>query len=214
MPDEPEEPERPHVDASMNGAGHHFPKARRTHAPWEFLILALLVALVGVGIILGWTLVGSHSPERLDDASAAAVAGTCDRAQSALKALANPDPVLGADRVARLRAENAIFTTMVAQLHDVRPEKSTPANALTGWSGDWQRMIDARVKYANDLQGTETTGGKIRFITPAATGGIKPITDKMDDFVRENHPRIDACFTAALQIEKVEGKREYKKVTS
>ena len=45
------------------------------HAPWEFLILALFVALIGIGIILGWTLVGSHSPERLDDASAAARRG-------------------------------------------------------------------------------------------------------------------------------------------
>jgi hypothetical protein len=36
----------------------------------------------------------------------------------------------------------------------------------------------------------------------------------MDDFVRENHPNLDACFTAALQLEQFEGKRVYEKVTS
>ena len=46
------------------------------------------------------------------------------------------------------------------------------------------------------------------------SGSLKPVTENMDDYVRENNPRLDACFTRALQIETVEGTRDYKKVTS
>ena len=41
-----------------NGAAHHNPP-KRTHAPWEFIILGLFVLLFGIRIILGWTLVGA-----------------------------------------------------------------------------------------------------------------------------------------------------------
>ncbi len=67
--------EAPH----MNGAVHHDDAPpKRKHAPWEFLILTLLVLLLCIGIILGWTLVGSKSPEKLDAATAAAVSAACD----------------------------------------------------------------------------------------------------------------------------------------
>ena len=76
--------EAPH----SNGAVHQAePPSGRKHPPWEFLILTLLVLLLCVGIILGWTLVGSKSPEKLDAAVAGAVAAACDRAQTQLKAL-------------------------------------------------------------------------------------------------------------------------------
>ena len=219
MRDEPQEPpsgdsvpppafEAPH----SNGAAHR-PKARRGHAPWEFVVLALFVAILGIGIILGWTLVGSHSPERLDVASAAAVSAACNHAQSELEALPNPSPRLGADRVARVRAEDVVLRALTAQFETVHPPSKTPASALQGWTADWGRMVDARERYADDLAKSATTGAKVRFILPAVNA-IKPITGHMDDFVRENNPRLDACFTAALQIETVEGPRDYKKVTS
>jgi hypothetical protein len=185
----------------------------RGHAPWEFVILALLVLLIGVGIILGWTLVGSHSPERLDTSSAAAVATACNDAQAALKALPNPFPRLGAQRVARVRAENEVLRRMVTSFATVHPRSSTPATALQKWSADWERMIEARDRYADELQSVAHTSGRVRFIYPAVNG-ITPITEQMDDYVRENHPHLDACFTAALQLEVVEGKRAYEKVTS
>ena len=50
--------------------------------------------------------------------------------QAKLKALPNPYPKLGADRVARLRAENEIFRAMVAQFATVHPTSTTPAAAL------------------------------------------------------------------------------------
>ena len=61
-----------------NGAVHQGQAAARAHAPWEFLILTLFVLLLCIGIILGWTLVGSQSPEKLDATTAAAVAAACD----------------------------------------------------------------------------------------------------------------------------------------
>jgi hypothetical protein len=195
-----------------NGAMHTEPPRRR-HAPWEFVILALLVLLIGVGIILGWTLVGSHSPERLDSASAAAVSAACNDAQAQLKALTNPDPRLGRDRVARLRAENRVLQNMVSTFATVHPKSSTPATALEKWSADWGRMIEARARYADDLQSVAGTTRRVRFIYPASNG-ITPVTQQMDDFVRENHPHLDACFTVALQLEQYEGKRVYEKVTS
>jgi hypothetical protein len=195
-----------------NGAVHTPPPPRR-HAPWEFVILALLVMLVGVGIILGWTLVGSHSPERLDAAAATDVAAACSNAQAALKALPNPDPRLGAQRIERIRAENKVLLQMVTELAAVHPAKSTPATALQKWSADWGRMIDARARYADDLQRVAGTSERVRFIYPAVNG-IRPVTEQMDDYVRENHPHLDTCFASALQVDVVEGKRTYETPSS
>jgi hypothetical protein len=191
-----------------NGAAKS-PAGGRTRAPWEFIILALFVALIAVGIILAWTLVGSHSPERLSTADAARISAACNEAQAQLKALPNPSPVLGADRVARIRAEDAILRTMVSRIGDTLPRSKTPAVALRGWTTDWTNVIDARERYADDL----VTKGRAKLVLPASQG-VKPITQNMDDYVRENHPNLDACFTGALEVETVEGPREYRKVTS
>jgi len=196
-----------------NGAVHDSEPPRRAHTPWEFIILMLFVALIGVGIILAWTLVGSKSPERVDLASANSLSAACNDAQAQLKELPNPSPRTGPDRVARLRAENGVLRTMTSRFNAVRPDASTPAAAVRGWTDDWTKMIDARSRYADDLDAVKNTNNKVQFVTPA-TGGITPITNKMDDFVRENHPNLDACFTGALQLDVVEGQREYKKVTS
>ena len=225
MPDEPQERESGETGESSpptfepphpNGAVHHDPP-RRKHAPWEFTILALFVLLVCVGIILGWTLVGSHSPEKLDAQSAAAVAAACNRAQAKLKALPDPDPRgNGTEQAARVRAENVALQAMVAEIATVHPKASTPAAGLAGWTKDWSRMIDARAQYAQSLAAlahSTNPNAKVRFIYPASNA-ITPITSNMDDYVRESTPRLDACFTAALQLEVVEGPRAYEKVTS
>jgi hypothetical protein len=192
-----------------NGAGKHS-TSRRGRAPWEFIILMLFVALIGIGIILAWTLVGSHSPERLSAADGVRISTACNDAQARLKGLPNPSPITGPDRVARIRAENSILRAMVTQIAQVRPTPGTPASALHGWTTDWSNVIDARDRYATDL----VTKGSAQFVLPASSGGVKPITQNMDDYVRENHPNLDACFTEALQLEVTEGPREYKKVTS
>jgi hypothetical protein len=228
MRDEPREPgsgeagdraqpppfEPPHP----NGAVHHAEPARRAHAPWEFIILSLFVLLVCIGIILGWTFVGSHSPEKLDVKSAAEVAAACDRAQAKLKALPDADPTRedGTKRAARVLAENVVLRAMVVDIAAVHPKSSTPAAGLQGWTRDWNRMIDARAVYAASLAAlahSTNPKAKVRFIYPASHA-ITPITSNMDDYVRESTPHLDACFTAALQLEVVEGPRVYEKVTS
>ena len=197
---------------SANGAASK-QSPRRQHAPWEFLVLVLFVALVAIGIIVGWTLVGSHSPERLDRATAADVAAACNTAQTRLKALPNAYPKTGSDRVARIRAENRILRLMVSEFDEVRAPAKTPDAALHAWSADWARVITARDEYASGLEASKETGKKVQFVLPAGSG-IEPISAKMDDYVRESHPYLNACFTEALQLEDVEGPRVYKQVTS
>jgi hypothetical protein len=205
---------------SGNGAAHRngvpdHAGAKRKHAPWEFLILSLFVALVCIGIILGWTLVGSHSPERLSQPVAAQLATACDNAQAALKALPNPNPTTGADRVARIRAENQILGTMLQKFSQVDAGSATKNQALRGWSEDWSHTVAARDQYAAKLEATkDDPAKKVQFILPTSkSGSLKPVTANMDDYVRESHPYLDACFTEALQLDVVEGPREYKKVT-
>ena len=104
---------------------------------------------------------------------------------------------------------------MQAEIAAVHPKSSTQAAGLRGWTADWNRMIDARAVYATSLEAlahASNPNARVRFIYPA-THAITPITQNMDDYVRESTPRLDACFTAALQLEVVEGPRVYEKVT-
>jgi len=101
-----------------------------------------------------------------------------------------------------------VLRAMVRRFAEVRPRASTAAAAVRGWSDDWSKVVDARERYATDLE----TKKAAQFVLPA-TRGVKPVTKNMDDFVRENHPNLDACFTEGLALETVEGPRDYKKVT-
>jgi hypothetical protein len=182
--------------------------SERSRAPWELKVLLSFVAVLGVGIVLAWTLVGSRSPERLEPAAASALSVACNDAQARLKTVPNPFPRNGPDRVARIRAEDDVLRTMLGRFADVRPHAATPAAAVRGWSDDWSKVLDARERYANDLE----TKKKAQFVLPS-TQGLKPITKNMDDFVRENHPNLNACFADAVALETVEGPRDYKEVT-
>jgi hypothetical protein len=172
-----------------------------------FLLIALAVVAAWAFALVWSVTVTTHSPERLDKAAASAVAGACAGTQQALKQLPKPSPIAGADRVARIRSENAALRAMVDRFAAVEPRSSTPRRALTAWTADWRKVIDARERYASDLD----TKHRAQFVLPAAKG-VKPVTDKMDDFIRENHPDLDPCFTGALALETVEGPRDYKKV--
>ncbi len=229
MPDTPEEPvdrRRGPGRAGVRGTAHERRRpprrgraAKRKHAPWEFLILTLFVLILCIGIILGWTLVGSKSPEKLDVQTAGQVSAACDRAVAKLKALPDRDPTKenGTERAARVRAENGPLREMVAEIADVHPKSSTQAKGLAGWTNDWSRMIDAargvRRRRSRTLASSPNPDAKVRFIYPASNA-ITPITQNMDDYVRESTPRLNSCFTTALQLEIVEGPRVYEKVTS
>lgn len=199
--------EPPHPNGSLTN-GHTNARASLLR---RRLLLISLSALVVVWIfaIVYSVLYTTHSPERLDRTDAAAVAQACTDAQGNLRRLPNSSPITGADRVARIRAENEALRAMAVHFDAVEPKATAPREALRKWTADWRSVIDAREKYAHDLE----TVGRARFVLPA-TGGIKPITDRMDDFVRENHPRIDACITSKVQLEQVEGPRVYGKDTT
>jgi hypothetical protein len=200
--------ERPH----RNGSVQPTAAKPRQHAPWEFMILGLFVALMAILIIFGWMYFGSKSPERLPQNEAAAIAAECANTQAALKQLPNPFPKQGADRVARIEAENDLLDRMVTKIRAVPVAKPTHANAVELWADDWDAVINARDKYARDLNAAKGTDTRVRFVVPV-TRSIKPVTTTMDDFVRIQHPHTDACFTRALELETVEGERKYEKVT-
>jgi hypothetical protein len=172
------------------------------------LSLAIVVALIAIwAFAIIWSVtVTSHSPERLQKSEAAAVSAMCSAARAKLVALPVEFPRTGPDRVARIRAENAVLTEMVGNIATVDPNQSSPAKALTGWSADWTAVIGARERYASDLESRK----RARLVLPATSGGLKPVTDRMDDFVRENHPDLDACFTESLALDTVEGPRNYR----
>jgi hypothetical protein len=173
--------------------------------------LAIVLALLGVwAFAIIWSVaVTSHSPERLQRTDAATVSAKCNAARVKLRALPNNFPRTGADRVARIRAENAVFTALTNDFTTVQPKGSSPAKALKGWTADWTAVIGARARYAKDLESKR----RARLVLPANSGGLKPVTDRMDDFVRENHPDLDACFTETLALDTVEGPREYQQRT-
>ena len=185
----------------------------RQHAPWEFLILMLFVALMAILIIVGWMYFGSKSPERLPEAESTALAAACSDAKTKLKALPNPAPLQGADRVARIYAENEIFDQMVGHMRATKIAKPEQADAVNAWLDDWDGVINARDKYARELEAAKGTDTTVKFVVPA-TRGLKPVTSTMDDFVRIQHPHLDACFTRGLDLELVEGERTYQEVKS
>lgn len=214
MAGEPEPPDYDFAAPHPNGAVHPsgITRARRIRRR-VFLVGGILLVAVWIFAIVWSVTVTSHSPERLDANAASAVAAACNDTQAKLRALPNPSPVLGADRVARIRAEDAQLRAMLRRFDAVTPRSKTPTEALRGWTADWGRVVDARERYAADLEAAKSDPSKkVKFVLPAVQG-VKPVTDKMDDFVRENHPDLDACFTEALQVERVEGARTYGKVT-
>ena len=197
--------EAPHPNGAIETAGST--RRRRTR---RRLILAGAILFIAVWIFaIVWSVtITTRSPERLDDPAALAVEQACATARARLRALPPvPNSQSLADRVARVRTENDALNVMTAALTMVHPTRSTPATALEKWTADWRRMIAARARFADEL----AHNGRAEFVIPA-TGGVKPITDKMDDFVREQHHRIDACFTDGLQIEVVVGTRTYQHV--
>lgn len=201
MTDESAPLEPPH----RNGDSPHPPDGRGRRPPWEFMILALFIALICVAIILGWTLFGSNSPERLDPTAAGAVETACREAQIELAALPGTEPVGGAAVVARIRAEDRILQRMIADIRTVRPADETQAAALREWSTDWAAVVAARETFTERLE----TEKRAKFVLPAETGGLKPVTGRMDDYVRQNHPMVNACLTESLQVEVVDTPRSY-----
>jgi hypothetical protein len=174
--------------------------------------VAIAAAIVFVGawaIALTYSVTaGGRSPERLNDAEASIAEKACVTAQKQMGAL----PAVSAHssiaaRSDRVRREDEALQTMVNTMREIHPKSDAPRTALTAWLGNWQSLIVARQNYAHDLR---TLGVRARFVEPAATG-IRPIADKMNDWILEQGTRTDNCNTGRLQVEVVEGPRIYGK---
>ena len=195
--------EPPHPNGAVTTSG--ITQARKTRR--KILSIAFAVFIVAWIVALTYSVTaGGSSPERLDDATARAVEANCQSAQRALTRL----PQVGAHSrptaiATRLERENEILTGMVDRQKRLHPAKKTPAEALTAWLADWQRLITARGHYAADLR---TKGTDARFIEPAYKG-VDPIADKMNTWLLEQGTRTDGCNTGVLQAEVVNGPRSY-----
>jgi hypothetical protein len=167
--------------------------------------LALFV-VAWIGALTYSVTAGGTSPERLDDATARTVESNCQSAQRALAKLPqlreHPTPIEAATRLDR---ENVNLRDFLRRQQAVHPAKKTPATALRGWLGDWDRLVTARERYADELR---TKGRDARFVEPAYKG-VEPIADKMNDWILEQGTRTNTCNTDALQAEVVNGPRKY-----
>jgi hypothetical protein len=193
--------------ATTNGALVPSPDTRKR--AWRRRVM--IGGLVAFGLV--WALAitysvtaGGRSPERLNDADARTVNTACLDAQHALAQL----PAVGThsaprDQAARLDREDAILTSMLGTIGAVRPEGKDPAAALTGWLGDWRKLIAARQRFVGDLR---VKGTEARFVEPA-TKGVEPIVNKMNDWILEQGTRTERCNTGELQAEVVLGERIY-----
>ena len=192
--------------APTNGAvtsGHDRNRKRRRRI-W---IAGLVAFGIAWAIALTYSVTaGGRSPERLTDTEAKAVDAACLDAQHALARLpqvgAHAAPAARADRVDR---EDTILAAMIHRIQAVHPTGNDPAVALRGWTGDWNKLIDARQDYVSDLR---TKGNDARFVEPA-TKGVEPIVNKMNDWTLEQGTRTDHCNTGELQAEVIEGARAY-----
>jgi hypothetical protein len=195
--------EAPHTNGAVVTTG-----STRTRTIRRRIFVVALILFLGVwAVALVYSVTaGGRSPERLTDTDAHNIATACIDAQHSLSAL----PQVGnhptaAERATRVAGEDEILTTMIERMRTVRPVQSTPATALTGWLGDWQRLVTARDNYASDLR---TKGASARFVEPA-TAGVDPIADKMNNWTLEQGTRTDVCNTGELQAEVVDGTRTY-----
>lgn len=195
--------EAPHTNGAVTTSGITKSRSIRRR-----VLIALLVVFVGLwAFALTYSVTaGGRSPERLTNPDARSVEAACVDAQHQLAALPQVGDKAGvAARATRIASEDALLTSMVGRLRAVHPAQKTPKVALTGWLGDWDRLIAAREHYVSDLR---TIGAKARFVEPA-TAGVDPIVDKMNNWILEQGTRTDACNTGELQAEVIFGPRVY-----
>jgi hypothetical protein len=183
------------------------PRPKNTRLRRRLWVTGLVLFLIAWAIAITYSVTaGGRSPERLTDAEAHAVDAACLDAQHALARL----PQVGAHaspnaRADRLDHENAIFTSMIDRIGALHPTGADPATALTGWLGDWRRLVAARQRFVSDLR---TRGNAAAFVEPA-TKGVEPIVNKMNNWTLEQGTRTDHCNTGELQVEVLGDQRIY-----
>jgi hypothetical protein len=171
---------------------------------WKRAAVAVFI-IAWIGAITYSVTAGGTSPERLNDNAARTVELNCRTARHALARLPQLHLASPEETAVRLDHENAIFTLMISRQREVDPEKKDPTTAMHAWLDDWKRLITAREHFASDLR---TEGRDARFVEPAYKG-VDPIADKMNDWILEQGTRTNTCNTDKLQVEVVNGPRDY-----
>jgi hypothetical protein len=165
-------------------------------------------ALVAVLAAWGWALwysVARPEPEPLDAVSRGRVVVACRAALDGLRALAPLPTGAGPRAVAeRIDAEDGVFAAMLDALRAVSPRDDEGAEALAGWLADWELLLGARARHADELR---ATGDRVDFRIPAQPGSSRPVTVRMNDYARQKG--LDDCSSDRLQVEVVDTPRRY-----
>jgi hypothetical protein len=169
--------------------------------------VAAFVAFIGVWAFAFWYDANRPAPEPLDAVSLHAATAACRSAVAQLSALgpvpASPTP---AQRIARVRSEDAVFEALVADFGTIKPTDRSGSDALHGFTADWQHLTAARERYAGELR---PAGARHNLVIPVDPGK-KPITIRMREYA-DIHGLVD-CTPDSLQGEVVEGPRTYPRV--
>ena len=179
------------------------PGRRWVRAAW----IVGLAAFAGVWAFGFWYDTHRPKPEPLDATSMRAANADCQAAISSLSAI----PPVGAaptveNRATRDRDENAVFTALVTRLRRIHPTDRDGADALAGFTADWQHLTTARERYVTALLAGP---GRPKLYIPVDPTGA-PVTIRMGEYARIHE--LNDCTPDSLQGEVVEGPRAYPRV--
>jgi len=171
------------------------------------VFVAAFLAFVGIWAFAFWYDANRPAPEPLDAASLHAATAACRSAIAQLSALqpAPASPTV-AQRITRVRSEDAVFEALVAGFGKIKPTDRSGSDALRGFTADWEHLTAARERYADALG----SGGPRHSLVIPVDPGKKPITIRMREYA-DIHELAD-CTPDSLQGEVVEGPRTYPRV--
>jgi hypothetical protein len=172
-------------------------EAEPVHRARRSVFVTLLVLVIAAWAFALVYSVTRSEPEPLDDASRAALARACERAEGRLRALDDLGPGDTTEVAAVLvDEENAIYAEMLASMREVSPTDADGAAALRGWLDDWDELVAARALHADELRDGDTSG----FDIPAErSGGSKPITVRMNEYAEMKG--LEQCTPSMLRAE-------------
>jgi hypothetical protein len=165
----------------------------------RLLRVSLLVALVVLIGLWAYALVYSvvrRDPERLSSAERTEVVQACKDATKRMLALpVVPNPPTNATVAARATAETDALERMVTKVRTIHPDRSAAATALTAWLHDWDRLLDARRTYADEVR----TDRGAQIVVPNDAGS--PIFVRMNKYA--DGKGLAECRTDQLGAERV-----------
>lgn len=171
------------------------------------VFVAAFVLFIGVWAFGFWYDANRSAPEPLNAASQRAAVGACRSAISKVAVLEPlPSPPVLDKRIARVHAEDAVFTDLVAALRTIHPSDGDGAKALAAFATDWQHLTAARERYADKLSSGVVRPDLVIPVDPTKA----PITIRMKEYAQIH--RLGACTPDSLQGEAVEGPRSYPRV--